>query len=213
MAENKQLPYDAVIVLGKNWKKYPPAGASPSNFHLELSPGSQLSALAAGEMFREGLVKKIIFSTGKTAGENFPSEALAMKVFMQTKFPEIPAEGIILEETSFDTPTNAIEVKKILEKLGFNRLALLTTKPHMPRADRLFQGFGIKADDFYSEKEVKKISDEYKRFAQDYENSKQVKLEKIKEFFLRLFLVFDPKGKYLQGLTRRFRRQAAARRN
>lgn len=201
--------YDAVIVLGKNWKQYPPTGANPKNFTLELSVESQLSALAAGEMFREGLVKKIILSTGKTAGRNFPSEAAAMKKFMKKYFPRVPAKTIILEERSFDTATNVIEVKKIVKKHGFNNLALLTTKAHMPRADKLFRHFGLKVHDIYSEDEVKKISIRHRKLVKKYENSRKIKVEKIKELLLRQLLVLDPKGKHLRGLTKRIRNQTA----
>ena len=205
----KNKPYDCVIVLGKNWEKYP--DNEPSSVgHIELSVESKITSLAAGEMYSAGLVKKVLFSTGHTAGSNFPSEAEAMKKFMKDKFTEIPDKDIILEEKSFDTPSNAREVKKIIKKYGFKKLALLTTRVHMLRADKLFRHFGIKVDDFYSEEETKKISSHYKKFVQKYSKSRRAKAEELKELLLRQFLILDPQGKFLENITKRIRRQTVS---
>lgn len=208
--KNKNKPYDCVIVLGKNWEEYPDNNFSDDKKPIELSVESKITSLAAGEMYSTGLVKKILFSTGHTAGPNFPSEAEEMKKFMKDKFPEIPEKDIILEEKSFDTPSNAREVKKILKKHNFKKLALLTTKAHMLRADKLFKHFGIKVDDFYSEEETKKISKHYKKFVKEYSKSKRAKVEELKELLLRQFLILDPQGKFLENITRRIRNQTVS---
>lgn len=203
----KPKPYDAVIVLGKNWKQYPPDTVPVNTFKLELSIDSQIQAWAAGHMYEEGLVKKIIFSTGKTAGKHFPSEAKAMAEFMYKKFPNIPKQNVILEEKSFDTATNAQEILQIIKKRRFKKIALLATHTHMPRAHTLFKNFGIKTHDFYAEDEVKKISHNYKKFIDTYMQSPHFRIENMKEFLLRQFMIFDPKGKFLENLTRRIRHQ------
>jgi len=203
----KNKPYDCVIVLGKNWEEYPDNKLLTAKKAIRLSVESKITSLAAGEMYNAGLVKKVLFSTGHTAGPDFPSEAEAMKKFMKDKFTEIPDKDIILEEKSFDTPTNAREVKKIIKKHGFKKLALLTTKANMLRADKLFKHFGIKVDDFYSEEETKKISSHYKKFVQEYSKSKRVKVEELKELILRQFLILDPQGKFLKNITKRIRHQ------
>lgn len=103
--------FDALIVLGKNigvgWNREK-IRKTP---HF-LSDRSELSVFATGFLFDTGNFKQIIFSGGKTAGADYPSEAKAMKDFLLKEFPEIPEEKIILEENSFDTIENAIEVKK-----------------------------------------------------------------------------------------------------
>lgn len=209
---NKQntKPYDCVVVLGKNWEEYPGSGTAAADKkvgRIKLSVESKITALAAGEMYVSGVVKKILFSTGHTAGSDFPSEAAEMKRFMKERFPRIPGENIILEEKSFDTPSNAKEVKKIIKKYGFKKLALLTTKAHMLRADKLFKNFGIKVDDFYSEEEAKKISSHYRKFIEGYSKSPRIKIEELKELLLRQFIILDPKGKFLEKVTRRIRHQ------
>jgi len=42
--------FDAIIALGKNWKKYPPKESV--DFTLELSEESKMTTLAAGELYR-----------------------------------------------------------------------------------------------------------------------------------------------------------------
>ncbi len=90
--------FDALVVLGKNWREYPP-GKEPQKFKLRLSIESKMSVLAAGEMFKEGLIDKIIFSTGKTAGKEYPSEGEEMIKYLKERYPDIPEEAIILHPT------------------------------------------------------------------------------------------------------------------
>ena len=72
--------FDALVVLGKNigigWTREK-IRKTPNS----LSDRSILSVYAAGFLYKTGNFNRIIFSGGKTAGEDFPSEAAAMKDF------------------------------------------------------------------------------------------------------------------------------------
>ncbi len=156
--------FDALIVLGKNigvgWTREK-IRKTP---HF-LSDRSELSVFAAGFLFKTGNFNKIIFSGGKTAGVEFPSEAAAMKEFILKKFPEIPENKIILEENSFDTIENAIEVKKIIKNLGLNQLIGLTTNEFAGRAKMVFKKEGLNLDFFKVNDELKKLSPQtYQKF-------------------------------------------------
>jgi len=200
---------DALIVLGKNIGE----GWSPEKIRRTrnlLSGHSKLNVLAAGDLYNQGLTQRIIFSTGQTAGADYPSEALAMKAFLKEKFPQIPDSAIILEENSIDTAGNAEEVAKIIEKHGFSNVGLLTVGFHLPNARTLFERFGVKIDDTDSFKAEEIVKDRAKKpelFVESYSNSPLVKREKRKERVRTILLyTIDRRGRLLREVTKRQRK-------
>ncbi len=151
--------FDALVVLGKNigigWTRE--KIRKTPNF---LSDRSELSVFATGLLFKTGNFNKIIFSGGKTAGVDFPSEARAMKDFLLKEFPEIPGDKIILEENSFDTIENATEVKKILKDIGINQTIGLTTNEFAKRAKMVFKKEGLRIDFLKVNDALKRLSPE-----------------------------------------------------
>ena len=205
----KEVPdhFDALVVLGKNWREYPP-DEKPEGFDLQLSIESKMSSLAAGEMFKQGLVDKLIFSGGKTAGAEYPSEGEAMIEYLKEKYPDIPEGSIIAENASIDTSENAEQVAEILAKdPTLQKIALMTVGFHLQRAEKLFKEFGIETTPFPSEEELKKRSPHYERFVDAYLKSGHVKTEEIKEIILRSLLYIDAKGKIPGLLTKKIRHQ------
>lgn len=207
--EAKEIPesFDAVIVLGKNWRGYPftPARSPEEGSRLHLSIESKMSALAAGEMYQAGLTKKLIFSTGKTLGEAWPSQARAMWEFTKKEYPDIPEESVLLEEESWDTTENAEEVKKIMDTNHIDTTALLTVDYHLPRAEKIFRAYGMNVIPVPSEEMLVRRSDHYKKFVENFHNSKIVKEEKLKEAILRGILLIDKKGQLPRRISRRIR--------
>ncbi len=108
--------FDYGIVISKSVSEYPPAGATPRDFDLQLTAESKIAALAGGLVLEEGLVKYLIFTGGKTSGENFPSEARLMKDYLSKKVPSVDAGRIILEEKAMNTIQQAKFTKKILQE-------------------------------------------------------------------------------------------------
>ena len=196
--------FQAVIVLGKNWRRYPPKGA-PEDWRLHLSIESKMSALAAGEMHRSGCADTIIFSTGRTAGTRWPSEARAMKNFLMQRYAGIADDAVILEEDSIDTIGNAEEVLKILETLGTEKVALLTVGFHLERSKNIFEKMGIAVVGFSSEEFLCKRSRHYEAFVARFLGSARVKVETVKETILGGILMVDPRGKGLREVTTRLR--------
>ncbi len=136
---------DALIVLGKNiGVDWTPDNIREQKFHL--SPHSRINVLAAGILFKAGVSNRIIFSTGKTAGKDTPSEAEAMKRHLLRIFPSIPENAITLEENSLNTYTNAAQVKRIMEQQELEEIGLVSVGFHLKRAAYLFKQAGISLD-------------------------------------------------------------------
>src|ERR1035437_5834978 len=193
-----QPEFGAVIALGKNWRL--PITGGP---RIDLSLESKMTALAAGQMYKDGKVGKIIFSTGKTAGKDsngndYPTEAAEMNRFMRIFFPldEIPVEDVIVEAESFDTAGNAQEVKQILQKENIKNPALLTVGFHLPRSKKLFANYGVGIRKAFSSEDVLKgRNPHYEKFLSDYFWSTRHIKELGKESIgVGLVYTIDPKG-------------------
>lgn len=200
--------HEVVIAHGKNWREYPPAGASPDTFTLHLSLESKMTALAASELYHQGKTKKVLFSTGDTAGRNFPSESQAMIDYLARVGRSIPEEDVLMEEVSFDTPGNAEESKRIVEKHGLHDVALLTVSDHLPRTADLYVNYGQSTSTSYaSETIVQHISPHHEKFVNRYAKSPRRRLEQVKEFILRTETRVDKKGVLPRLLTKKIRHQ------
>jgi uncharacterized SAM-binding protein YcdF (DUF218 family) len=140
-----------------------------------------MTALAAGELYKNKKTAKIIFSGGKTGGENFPSEAAAMRAFMKKAFPEIPDSDIFLEENSKNTQENAEELKKITESFNQKNIAILTVDFHTKRSKEIFERENMKFETLSSENILLDRSEHYKKLIDDFHSSMLVKKEKFVE--------------------------------
>ncbi len=178
--------FDTIVALGKNWKKYPPKGSS--DFNLELSEESKITVLAAGELYLTKVAPMIIFSSGKTAGQRFPSEASKMYEYMKSKYPEIPDDGVVLEERSLTTFENAKEVKSLMRAMNRNTAALLTIGFHLPRAVKVFRDHRMDVSGFASERVLTENSEKYKAFVGRYLSSRSHVWEAVKEWLWRSLL-------------------------
>lgn len=170
--------YDVLIVLGKN-VGYLGSRKAIQKSKNYLSRKSEVNVLAAGILFNQKIASKIIFSGGKTAGKNIPSEAFAMKKFLINKFSNISGKNIILEEVSMDTIQNVIETKKIIEKNKFKNIAVLSTSKHLPRSIMLFRKFGLNPNYFASDEVLKKSDLKlYNLYKNEFTKTEEI-LEKI----------------------------------
>lgn len=179
--------YDVVIALGKNW--------APGQKRLSLE--SRMTALAAGKLLKEGVAKKAIFSGGYTAGSEMPSEAGAMLTHMGLSYKD-QVYKVELEDESLDTSRNAENVKNSLGKK--DKVLLLSIGYHFPRAKRIFDSYGVKADTISSEEvlEEGRMND----FLGNYHKSLRHRFETAKEvLILNPISLVDRKGIALRGLA------------
>ena len=171
---------------------------------LDLSPESKITALAAGVLYKEEIGEKIIFSGGHTKGPTRESEARKMQELIRNKFPDIPEEDILMEETSLDTAGNAFAVKKVLPENS--KVILLSFAYHLPRARRIFKNFGIIPEEVYaSDKVLKKLSPIYDNFINKFTFLRKAQKFIREAICLPLAYTLDPKGKFLRIITMRTR--------
>ncbi|KKU52748.1 MAG: hypothetical protein UX74_C0009G0026 [Parcubacteria group bacterium GW2011_GWA2_47_10b] len=207
--EGKKTPekLGALIVLDRIWR--PDEKDSPEHgFHL--SQDGKMRVLAAVEMYKAGLVDKIIFTGGKASGEQYPSDAESMRRYFLKKYPDIPEDKIILEEESLNTQENAEGVGAILEKYGIQNAALLTNSYHLDRAKKIFENQGIEvsgfpAEEWLSKRRSKMGINHYEKFVEQFMESKHIKWESMKEKILSGLLTIDRKGKIPRAITRAVR--------
>jgi len=199
--EARPQNFQAVIVLGKNWRERPPKDATP-DWKPRLSIESEMSALAAGQMYRDGKTTRLIFTGGRTAGGDRASEAEAMRDYLKKKFPEIPEGAIEIESESIDTFANAEGVSSLLQSHGLDNVALLTVGFHLSRADRIFKSKGIKAECFSSEEIMRARSKHHDKLVDRFHGSGRVKWAKVMEFAAKRLLDLDSEGDAVGALAK-----------
>lgn len=195
--EHSPFLFDAIIVLG--------AGVQEKKSHLKsrIEPGfgGKMRAMAAAEAYRQGLTPVLVFSGGKTAGEEYPSEAQAMQAFLERKyqnqdgkFSHIPPEAIILEEKSKDTSTNFENLLKLIKEKGWNNVAILTNDFHLERTTKLIHNFSLEAEDISAEEKLKERDPRFIKIIHNFYSSSGMKSAQRTEKILMLMLKVDPKA-------------------
>ena len=109
-------------------------------------PGGQPSfvlrdrIVRAAELYHQGVADKIICSGG--VGKYPPAEAEVEKQLLMKA--GVPEEKIIMEAASASTVEQAVRIKEICDREGFNSIALVTSFYHEKRATQLFRRAGFK---------------------------------------------------------------------
>lgn len=223
----KWQPVDTLVVLGKNWRSQKKRKNLNQRFperrkSQDLSVDAKIAAIAAGMMYLARFTHKIVFTGGKTAGEAWPSEAQAMKEFMQKTFQPndgdkkqslIPNKAIYVLETSKDTSENAIEIKQLLKKPEFSStktespIGYMTIGYHQPRAEQQFQNSDLPSGQWFNSEEIISFrSSLHHQLTEKLQGSPRINLlEGSREFIARALLKIDPNakiGRYLAHLIR-----------
>lgn len=197
-----------LVVLGSGWKT---RGDLPEEYIGESHPShlqmeSKMRALAAAEMYKQGLVDRIILSGGtKEKIDNQKvalSEAEGMKEYVLTKYPDVSEDVFVLDSDARDTSQSAENISKIFERLNVSQALLLTSDAHLKRAGRLFRNYRVEVSDtIAAELKLGNRSRHYRRFVDRYLSSSRVKGRRRREMLLGMLLSFDRKGKVLRILT------------
>ena len=144
--------FDAVVVLGGNIRETSQRGFVTTSFAegSEKSIGAHARTLAAAELYKKGLSKLFIVSTGRTIplkedptmqDPTKPTESSVMKAEMIRY--GVPEKQIIEENISKTTQENAREVAKIIREKGFRTIGLLTSLWHLERSMEFFKLQGL----------------------------------------------------------------------
>lgn len=154
------VPLTSHFALGLLEWGYPPGKQVPGDVSMivvlsggmaygdELVPESHLTndtvqrCFAAAELYHAVPGKKLLLSGGKVDDRNNgPQLADAMKEWM--KRLKVPAETMLVENSSKSTYENAVESARILKQHKIDRVILVTDAAHLPRAARCFRSQGI----------------------------------------------------------------------
>ncbi len=133
-----QPKYDVVVILGGNIRKTPNRGWITTSLEEgpEKSIGAHSRTIAAAELFKKGVAKKFIVSTGRTTPDpEAPTEAEVMKTELVRY--GVPADDVILEDRSLNTIENLKECAEIIREKGFQKVAIMTSDWHRPRTEVL----------------------------------------------------------------------------
>jgi len=123
---NELNKFDAIVVLGSPSK----ADCTP---HIIM----QTRVDKAIELFKKQKTKKIIF-TG-AAVQNVCAEADVMADYAISK--GIPIDFIFRETQAKNTTENAYYVNKYIKENNFNKIAIVTSKPHVKRSCIVFGSY------------------------------------------------------------------------
>jgi uncharacterized SAM-binding protein YcdF (DUF218 family) len=129
---------DAIVVLGGS--TYP---ATPPRPWVEMSEAGD-RVLYGIKLYQTGKAPLILFSGGRIDWKDGgPAEAEDMtQIALAMGVPEI---AVIQEGTSLNTYQNAVHVKPLLRDHQIDRILLVTSALHMPRALAIFKKQGINA--------------------------------------------------------------------
>ena len=127
---------DAVLILGG-------ALALPQFPRLDLELlGSSDRIRYASKLYKANKAKKIVIAGGNV----FPQKEIRGEAYYISQLLiewGVPEESILFEEQSRNTFQNAKYAKPILEKHNLEKVLLVTSATHMPRAYAVFKAQGI----------------------------------------------------------------------
>ena len=95
----------------------------------------------AARLFHAGKAPLLILSGGSDPEYQAFSEARAMATFLSDL--RVPDQAMVLEEQSRNTRQNAAYSAALLKARGIDRILLVTSALHMPRAMALFTARGL----------------------------------------------------------------------
>jgi len=124
---------DAIVLLGGALRGDPRMGILPD---LNQYADRLVHAVA---LYRAGKAPLVLLTGGSAPGSR--SEAHLMQDVLAVM--GMPTEALILEDQSADTHDNAVNSARLLKERGLDRILLVTSAFHMPRALPLFRKQGL----------------------------------------------------------------------
>ena len=127
---------DVIVVLGGILGQALPPRTEP-----DLSDAAD-RILTAARLYRAGKAAKILVAAGNLpwSAAISPEAVLIRDLLLEWGVPD---HAVILESCSRNSYENAVNSLMLLEKLGLNRVLLVTSAAHMPRAAAVFRKAGV----------------------------------------------------------------------
>jgi len=129
---------EAIVLLGGSLQP-----ASPPRPMVGLSEAGD-RVLYAARLYRDGKASPVIASGGRI-GWLSGARPEATDMARLLRFMGVPATAIVTETEALNTHQNATRVRAILARRGIERVLLVTSALHMPRALGAFRQQGIEA--------------------------------------------------------------------
>jgi uncharacterized SAM-binding protein YcdF (DUF218 family) len=108
----------------------------------EVSPVFRERINHAIDLYRRGKVHKIIF-TGGQGNRNEPTEAAAARAYAIKN--GVPANAILLEDSSHTTYENVINAKQVADANSLKKVLIVSDPMHMKRAVAMARDIGLEA--------------------------------------------------------------------
>ena len=132
--------YDAVVVLSGMLSGFKYKG----NVRSEWADPDRF--FAGIEVLKSGKASTLIFTRGLLPWGKLRAEGEILK--LKAIEMGVDETQIILSDTVSNTAEEALMVKELIDKKGINKILLITSSFHMPRAKLLFDRQGIDFDTF-----------------------------------------------------------------
>ena len=135
-----ELPQaEVIVVLGGGTKPR----IAPRPWYEVNEAGDRI--LYGSWLYKQGKAPLLLVSGGRADwyGEGGNPESEDMTAIAQAM--GVPKSAILQEPDSLNTRENAVNTKQILSKKGINKILLVTSALHMPRAMAIFRKLGFEA--------------------------------------------------------------------
>ncbi|MBO1351268.1 MAG: YdcF family protein [Hormoscilla sp. GUM202] len=137
---SQELPVaDAVVVLGGGIKEWREPRPWP-----DLSEGGDRIVYGA-QLYNQYKASILILSGGRIDWQKGTGSSESKDMAEIAEYLGVPRTAIIQDPNSLNTHENAVNVRKIMDERGINRVLLVTSAMHMPRAIGTFEKEGIDA--------------------------------------------------------------------
>lgn len=148
----------SLLARSLEWRYKPPAEIPAADLAVVLGGGTEAAlyprstveingagdrVLYASELIRQGKTRTLLLTGGEIAWQSGSSSSPAQDMQQILLDIGIPQEALILESESRNTHENAVFSAKILEEMGIQRILLVTSALHMPRAVAVFEAQGL----------------------------------------------------------------------
>jgi len=151
---------------------------------FELGELAKLRLLAAAKLYKKQVVNKIVLTGGNVFGKGYPTVTSLSTPFLIRR--GVLKKDLIVDGRAKDTVGEIeLSLPKIL-KTG--RVAVLSDAEHLKRVKILYKNRGVKAEFLAAENILER-------------SSSPGFLLKVREAFLRRWLIFDRKGYFLNKLA------------
>jgi uncharacterized SAM-binding protein YcdF (DUF218 family) len=154
--DEPRCPYSGIIVFGHGY----------SNSVYRLSPEAGIRALAAYQLWKDGVAPRIILTGGAASesskqkyGDDLQSNSETMRDFL-IKFFRVPPESIVIEDKSIKTVDNVAHALNSLDGQGLptDDFVTVSTSYHMERISDIMNKFGLKSAPVSAESALKSRS-------------------------------------------------------